>query len=153
MSGNQWVKSITSQPGADLSFDQFLLERGGVGMLMAQRKGTFLTFFLCALKLKPVHVFYNYSKTTASLQYFKWANLLSFEPSKSVTNNFILNVIRKGKLEFSWPKKQFSSPVTIFFSQHTFEIPGSFARRWIKELRKAATEKVTAEQQARQPRT
>lgn len=39
------------------------------------------------------------------------------------------------------------------FMEHAFEIPGSFSRRWIKELRKAATENITAEQQAKQPRT
>lgn len=36
------------------------------------------------------------------------------------------------------------------FMEHAFHIPGSFSRRWIKELRKAATEKIIAEQQARE---
>ena len=54
--------------------------------------------------------------------------------------------------EFSSQMKQ-SCYILIFFTQHAFEIPGSFSRRWIKELRKAATENITAEQQARQPRT
>ncbi|KAL9963401.1 hypothetical protein ACROYT_G026911 [Oculina patagonica] len=39
------------------------------------------------------------------------------------------------------------------FMEHAFEMPGSFSRRWIKDLRKAAAEKITAEQKARQPRT
>jgi len=35
------------------------------------------------------------------------------------------------------------------FMEHTFQIPGSFSKRWIKELRKAAAEKLTTEQQMR----
>ncbi|RMX42088.1 hypothetical protein pdam_00001221 [Pocillopora damicornis] len=34
--------------------------------------------------------------------------------------------------------------------KHSFHMPGSFSRKWIKELRKSATEKISAEQQARQ---
>lgn len=36
------------------------------------------------------------------------------------------------------------------FMEHSFHMPGSFSRKWIKELRKSATEKISAEQQARQ---
>lgn len=39
------------------------------------------------------------------------------------------------------------------FMEHSFHLPGSFSRKWIKELRKAATEKILAEQQARQQHT
>ena len=60
--------------------------------------------------------------------------------------------VRLRNIEFSSQKKQ-SCYLLNFFTQHAFEIPGSFSRRWIKELRKAATENITAEQQARQPRT
>lgn len=40
-----------------------------------------------------------------------------------------------------------------FFSlQHTFQIPGSFSRKWIRDLRKAAAEKITREHNEREQR-
>lgn len=36
------------------------------------------------------------------------------------------------------------------FMEHAFQIPGSFSKRWIKELRKAASEKISTEQVERQ---
>lgn len=38
------------------------------------------------------------------------------------------------------------------FMEHSFEIPGSFSRKWIKDLRKAAVEKITREHNEREQR-
>lgn len=39
-----------------------------------------------------------------------------------------------------------------FSLQHTFQIPGSFSRKWIRDLRKAAEEKITSEHNEREQR-